>query len=69
MSHSGQRRCGSPAAISSRNIRLQTPQSKGTKLKTISAPNAATKTGKVIRIIKPCHAQARRDYRFGMPSP
>jgi len=48
MSHSGQRRCGSPAAISSRNIRLQPPQAKGTKLKTISAPNAATKTGKVI---------------------
>jgi hypothetical protein len=42
----GQRRCGSPAVISSRNIRLQTPQAKGTKLKTISAPNE--KTGKVI---------------------
>jgi hypothetical protein len=48
MSHFDQGRCGSPAAISSRNIRLQPPQAKGTKLKTISPPNAATKTGKVI---------------------
>src|SRR5215471_5283032 len=43
MSHSGQRRCGSPAAISSRNIRLQTPQAKGTKLKAISAQNPQRK--------------------------
>jgi|SRR5436305_5322301 hypothetical protein len=32
MSQSGQRRCGSPAAISSRNIRLQPPQAKGINL-------------------------------------
>jgi hypothetical protein len=43
MGHSGQRRCGSPAAITSRNIRLQTPQAKGTSLKEFSVPNAATK--------------------------
>jgi hypothetical protein len=32
MSQSGQRRCGSPAAIPSRNIRLQPPQAKGINL-------------------------------------
>jgi|SRR5215469_7160649 hypothetical protein len=33
MSHSGQRRCGSPAAISSRNIRLQLLRRKEQSLK------------------------------------